>query len=174
MNDDGNRECANRCMRRMIGSAVAILIVGTLTGCGHEGNKSVGQDLEWFEKAFDDSLLISTSELPAAVVGKEYAFALNARGKPKPFRWRIVSGQLPDGMQLAEDGAINGTPTAPEVATFVVKVVCKSQPKPSLYGASPHVYWRMRQFMLVAKDEAASFPGSPSSLLKADSAGRQP
>ena len=174
MNDKQNRGRTHRCQRRAIGSAMAIVIVGALTGCGHEGNRWVGQDMEWFEKAFDESLIIHTAELPAAVVGKEYEFTINARGNPKPLRWRIVSGQLPNGMQLAADGALGGTPTTPEVATFVVKVVCKSQPKPSVYGASPHVYWRMRQFTLVVMDEAASSPGSPASVPKVDSARRQP
>jgi hypothetical protein len=173
MNSKRNRRGTYRRHCWTIGSAAATLIALALGGCGHAGDKWVEQNLERFEKAFDESLIIYTTELPAAMVGKKYDFTLNARGKPKPFRWGIVSGQLPDGMQLADDGALFGTPAAAQVARFVVKVACKSQPQLSAHGGLPHVGWRMRQFTLVVKDVGVSSPGRPASAPKTDSARSQ-
>jgi hypothetical protein len=157
----------------MIGSARAILIVATFAGCGGAGNKWVAQDLDQFEKAFDNSLIIYSTDLPVAWVGEEYDFTLDARGSPNPFLWRIVSGQLPSGMQLAGDGAFHGTPTTPEVATFVVKVRCKSSSQLSVRGGSPHVGWRMRQFTLVVKERMSASSSSPPSGPKPGSARSQ-
>jgi hypothetical protein len=125
-------------------------------------------NLERFDKAFDDSLVVWTTDLPPAAIGKEYAFTLQARGKPKPFRWKLVSGQLPVGMKLDDDGKFQGTPMAPEVASFVVRVACRSQPRSSAFGSSPHVGWRMRRFTLVVKNGDPSSPASPTGATKSD------
>ena len=131
-----------------MGAAMAALLLGSFTGCAQSLAKL---PLEEFDKAYDESLVVWTTDLPPAGAGQAYAFNLQARGKPKPFRWRMVSGQLPDGMELNDDGQIQGTSSAPGVATFVAKVACRSQPQTSAQGLSPHVDWRMRQFTLVVR-----------------------
>jgi hypothetical protein len=136
-------------------AAMLILIAGWL-GCGHERAGLVDRELELFEEAFDDSLVIRTTSLPTAVVGTEYTFALNARGGLSPTRWKLISGKPPEGVELTEAGVLRGTPALPGVAGFIVKVEATNQPPPSRYGGLPHVYWRERQFMLVVRDRAAA------------------
>jgi hypothetical protein len=128
---------------------MAILLVGTLDGCQHP---LVPQDIDRFEKAFDDSLAVWTTDLPPATVSKEYRFALQARGQPKPFRSQLISGQLPVGLQLDDDGEIHGTPIASDAARFIVRVACKWPPQSFALGSSPHIGWRMRQFTLLVQN----------------------
>jgi hypothetical protein len=163
------RGCTRRPPRLMRALSKAILIVATLTGCGHASNKWVGKDLAQFQKAFDDSLIIHSTDLPVARVGKEYDFTLDASGGCDPVLWRIVSGPLPSGVQLASDGAFHGTPTTPGVATFVLKARCQSLPLVSVRGESPHVGWRMRQFSLVVKETVTSSPSNPPGMLRSGS-----
>jgi hypothetical protein len=142
------------------------LIAVLMAGCAHPG---ANEDLLLFEKAFDESLVFWTTELPPAAVGRPYAFTLQARGKPKPYRWRMVSGQLPPGMQFEDDGAIKGTPSAPTVVSFVAKVVCERQPEASPRGWPPHIGSRLRQFVLVVKEREASSPTRAPGPSEADS-----
>ena len=50
---------------------------------------------------------ITISSLPAAKVGEEYKFTLQASGSPV----QIWSGTLPDGLSINDSGDISGTPT---------------------------------------------------------------
>ena len=73
-------------------------------------------------------LTFVTTGLPAGEVGKPFTSEL---GEPVRVRavggaeageitYQRVSGELPPGLSLAEDGPITGTPTAPGLFTFVV------------------------------------------------------
>ena len=56
-------------------------------------------------------LLVATaSRLPVAHVGKPYSAQLIARGGVAPYRWRLTSGALKDGLHLLAGGRIVGTP----------------------------------------------------------------
>lgn len=64
----------------------------------------------------DPSLVVATTRLSAALVGREYRAALEATGGAAPLRWRLVeAGSLPQGLQLLESGAIEGTPGAEQL-----------------------------------------------------------
>ena len=134
------------------------VLVGVLGGgCGT--SSTVQSSVVDFDKAFDDSLVVLTTDLPPAVVGKEYRFRLQATGQPQPFLWALVSGHLPKGLSLDGDGGISGVPTAHENASFVVKVHCKAGPTPDRAGSKPHVGLRMRYFTLVVQSPAAAAGG---------------
>ena len=148
------------CIRGPLCSAMVFVSICILAGCA-ERHWAVW-NLERFERAFDDSLLVLTTELPPAMVGEEYDFTLQAEGRPTPFSWRLVSGELPSGMKFGSDGEIRGIPTASEVARFVVKVACTSQPQYTAFGSSPHIGWRMRRFTLVVKDRESSTSARPN------------
>jgi len=142
--------------------AIALLLVGVLGACGTAPPGWIPDSLDAFDQAFDDSLTIWTPELPPGVVGQEYRFALNARGQPKPFRWRLASGQLPAGVVLDDGGLLQGTPTQAGVYSFVVKVTSAAVASAKANGQSPHVDWRMRSYAILVKEglASASLPGA--------------
>jgi hypothetical protein len=143
-------ECASGCI---------FLAIALLVGCRHVGGQRA---VELFEESYDDSLVVATSTLPPAVTGREYSFNLQARGQPKPYSWRLASGQLPEGLQLDDDGEILGTPLAPGTATFVVKVAGPAPLRASKRGASPHVYSRLCQLTLKVVNASASATRAPA------------
>jgi hypothetical protein len=90
------------------------VLVGVLGGgCGT--SSTVQSSVVDFDKAFDDSLVVLTTDLPPAVVGKEYRFRLRATGQPKPFLWALVSGHLPKGLSL--DGDVESLGFQPRMKT---------------------------------------------------------
>lgn len=57
-------------------------------------------------------LVITPATLPAGRVGAAYAnTTLATAGGIAPYRYTVSAGTLPDGLSLAEDGTISGTPT---------------------------------------------------------------
>jgi hypothetical protein len=73
---------------------------------------------------------IVTGSLPNANVGTNYTGYIEACcGQGGPYRWKLVAGRVPDGMQFAGDSlrlvqttAVLGTPTTVQTATFTVEV----------------------------------------------------
>ena len=63
---------------------------------------------------------ITTSALPGGKVGEAYNQALEATGDAT-ITWVVESGNLPDGLTLAADGTISGTPSTAGDYTFTVK-----------------------------------------------------
>jgi hypothetical protein len=148
--------------------AIAFLLAGILGACASNAPTWIGASLDAFDGAYDDSLLVWTPDLPPGVAGKEYRFALNARGHPKPFRWKLVSGQLPGGVALDGEGVLQGTPTQAGVSSFVVKVACTPVVSRRSPGQSPHVDWRMRSYSLIVKEGPAGVAGSSPGAAKAE------
>jgi hypothetical protein len=148
------RECACGCILFAV-----VLLVGCRIGAGKK-------DVELFEKSYDDTLVIATSMLPPAVTGREYSFNLRARGQPQPYSWRLASGQLPEGLQLDDDGEIFGTPLAPGTVTFIVKVAGPAPLRASKRGASPHVYSRLCQLTLKVMNASAATTRAPGEGMK--------
>jgi hypothetical protein len=69
---------------------------------------------------------ITTTGLPAAVVGSPYSATLEATGGIGPYTWSETG--LPTGLTLATTGAITGTPITPGTATVRVTVTDSSTP----------------------------------------------
>jgi hypothetical protein len=65
---------------------------------------------------------IDTSGLPGASLGLTYSVALQASGGTEPYAWSVLSGTLPAGLALSNDGVLAGTPTAPGQYSFVLQV----------------------------------------------------
>jgi Putative Ig domain len=76
-------------------------------------------------------LLITSSVLPAGVVGTAYAANMSATGGTPPYVWTIASGSIPPGVAFSETGAFSGTPQSSGRYTFVVKVFDRSTPAKS-------------------------------------------
>ena len=67
-------------------------------------------------------LTVTTSSLPAGIVGKPYNRTLIAMGGIPPYIWSITSGNLPDGLNLnSSTGVISGLPTTEGSYNFVVQ-----------------------------------------------------
>jgi hypothetical protein len=67
-------------------------------------------------------LVLKTTQLPEAHVGRPYSARLAARGGRPPYRWRIVGGSLPRGLRLAPGGSISGMPARRARAVVSLRV----------------------------------------------------
>jgi putative Ig domain-containing protein len=75
---------------------------------------------------------ISSSTLPSAPVGTAYSAQVVAAGGQPAYHFSLLSGSLPAGLTMGDDGRINGTATGPTgTSTFTVKVVDSSSPAES-------------------------------------------
>jgi hypothetical protein len=76
------------------------------------------------------ALTITTTTLPAGLVGVAYSATLAATGGTTPYTWSVVSGAL-DGLSLdPASGAITGIPTAVVTNSITFKVTDSSAPTP--------------------------------------------
>ncbi|HUG12079.1 MAG TPA: Ig-like domain-containing protein [Opitutaceae bacterium] len=77
---------------------------------------------------FDDSAPannvpdITTQSLNDGTFGESYTQSIAATGGDGAHVWTLVSGSLPEGLELAVDGSISGTTTAAGASTFIVQV----------------------------------------------------
>jgi hypothetical protein len=72
-------------------------------------------------------LTITTTSLPAGILGVAYDSFINAAGAPAPFTWTIISGSLPPGLTFqttstSTSAEIVGTPTVLGTSNFTVQV----------------------------------------------------
>lgn len=68
------------------------------------------------------SLAVVEESLPGLEAGSEIHIILHAKGGVPPYRWRLVSGELPEGVQLTPEGALTGRPAKPGSCAFTVNV----------------------------------------------------
>lgn len=68
--------------------------------------------------------------LPEAKAGAAYEFPIRTEGGQPPFRWSIVEGDLPPGIELQASGTLRGTPTAArsQAYEFTLQVSDSSEP----------------------------------------------
>ncbi len=68
-------------------------------------------------------LTVTTQSMPATTVGATYPpTALAAALGRQPYKWSLVSGNLPAGLAMTPDGIIGGSATAIGTSTFTVQV----------------------------------------------------
>jgi hypothetical protein len=68
------------------------------------------------------SLDVAGTSLHDGVVGLAYTGTLSAVGGSGPYTWKTTAGTLPDGISLAGDGTLSGTPTTTGTATITIEV----------------------------------------------------
>ncbi len=66
--------------------------------------------LWWLSRSSRKPLEILTESLPNARASCEYSVQLACQGGAAPYRWTIVEGSLPQGLELTEEGRITGLP----------------------------------------------------------------
>lgn len=66
--------------------------------------------------------VVTSGALPGGTRGQPYSTALVATGADRNYTWSLVGGALPDGLTLAADGTISGTPTLAGDYSFTVEV----------------------------------------------------
>ena len=67
-------------------------------------------------------LRITTADLPAISLGREYIATLEASGGTGGYRWDLVSGQMPSGLQFGMSGMLFGSTNASGDYHFVAQV----------------------------------------------------
>ena len=72
------------------------------------------------------ALVVTTTTLPNAQVGKSYNATLAATGGTPPLSWSLAAGTLPAGLGLSTSGTISGTPTAAVNAAALTFAVADS------------------------------------------------
>ncbi|WP_136526624.1 putative Ig domain-containing protein [Geomonas ferrireducens] len=76
-----------------------------------------------FNLVINPALFITTSSIPAVVVGASYNQALALQGGTPSYFWQVSAGSLPGGLTLSPStGTISGTPTQTGTFSFTVKV----------------------------------------------------
>ncbi len=69
------------------------------------------------------AVLIETTTLPDGTVNKPYSATLTASGGATPYKWNLINGTLPPGLDLSTPkGEISGTPSASGLFSFTVQV----------------------------------------------------
>jgi hypothetical protein len=68
------------------------------------------------------SLAITTTSLPAGVIGARYEATIAATGGNGQVTYTLAGGEIPPGITLAGNGSLNGTPTAAGNFLFIVRV----------------------------------------------------
>lgn len=63
-------------------------------------------------------LTVDTTTLPNARVGLSYVVQLTASGGVPPYTWSLMSGSLPSGLGLGNDGRITGVPVIGSASTY--------------------------------------------------------
>jgi hypothetical protein len=94
--------------------------LGPLTACPSSGQSCPAGGTACVTQGSD--LQIGTTALPPGAVGTAYSATLAASGGTPPYAWSKASGSLPEGLALATNGTISGTPTTADTTTFLVQV----------------------------------------------------
>lgn len=82
-----------------------------------------------FRVVAQQPLAISEKEnLPPASLWESYSRSLQVAGGIRPYHWTLVSGPLPHGLELRDDGEIHGTPDESGVIEFTATVRDDSLP----------------------------------------------
>jgi large repetitive protein len=69
-----------------------------------------------------NSVTITTASLPGGPPNVAYSASLTAAGGSVPYHWSVLTGNLPTGLTLDDNGLIHGTPAAQGAFQFTVKV----------------------------------------------------
>jgi len=78
--------------------------------------------------ATGEPIVLQTTSLPRGFLRQPYHFKLEAQGGILPLKWEVTAGSPPEGIELTEDGNLNGTPTEVDSFRFVVTITDSGKP----------------------------------------------
>ena len=86
------------------------------------------------------AVMVTTTSLPAGVIGTAYSQTLAATGGVTPYTWAVTTGTLPAGLSLnAATGAISGTPSGTFTGTTNFTVTVTDSESPTKKTASANL-----------------------------------
>jgi hypothetical protein len=71
---------------------------------------------------------IATVNVNDGTVGRSYSATLSASGGTQPYRWFMVGGSLPPGLNFSSNGTLSGVPSFSGSFTFAVQVSDSASP----------------------------------------------
>jgi hypothetical protein len=78
--------------------------------------------------AIGEPISLQTPSLPKGFLRQPYHFKLEAQGGILPLKFKVTAGSPAEGIDLADDGTLSGTPT--EVGSFLLVVTITDSGKP--------------------------------------------
>lgn len=96
-------------------------VVDLATGASNDHGGGYGRGAAWLTM-LSNPLWIDTDKAPAGEVGAPYFTDLGFGGGAPPYVATIHRGKLPPGMNLADDGTLDGTPTRKGRFDFTVRL----------------------------------------------------
>jgi hypothetical protein len=94
---------------------------------GLSGVRAIATDIDFtIYLAPSCNASVESASLPNANISQPYSYTLNANGICDNPNWSVVSGNLPSGLQLSEDGTLFGTPEESIESQFRLKVKDKN------------------------------------------------
>ena len=78
--------------------------------------------------ATGEPIVFATAPLPKGFLRQPYHFKLEAQGGITPLRWEVTNGSPPEGIELAPEGTLSGTPIEVDSFHFVVTVTDSGRP----------------------------------------------
>ena len=91
-----------------------------ITVTGNSGAVSTAVSVSFTVTAATVPPNITTLSLPPGTVGTAYNLSLESTGDA-PIGWTVTGGNLPDGLNMSDAGAITGTPTLAGIFNFTVQ-----------------------------------------------------
>lgn len=102
-------------------AAVSLILYGC-GGGGGDGSPSGGGTQPLYTDTVVPLQVLGYPSVQAAVQGQLFVRQLPATGGKPPYTWRLVSGTLPPGLSLSDNGRISGTPTSTGTFTYTLKL----------------------------------------------------
>lgn len=98
------------------------------------------------------AVTITSLAMNDGVVGRSYKATLTVSGGSPPYRWGLVGGVIPTGLNLSSNGTLEGIPTTSNSFTFAVQVFDSSSP----------VRFDGRWFSVTIRPSDGGSPGFPA------------
>ena len=115
------------------------------------------------------TIAINPATLPSAATGVSYSATLSGTGGIAPFTFGLTAGALPDGLSLAADGTISGTPTGGGSYNFTVTATDSAGTGP--YSGARAYALTVDAPTIVLSPPAGALPGGTTGLAYSQSFG---